>query len=364
MVRIGHLLFIGLFFLLICSGIVLAQENQLWDEYGNWLTSEENVLKHEIRLNPAFNRITQKFDGTDTSGREIEYKYTYDYYSIEMAYRYYLNRRYYNKDVPFTYIPYNYRSSYIEVSGSYNAESDEYDYFGTHKYHGGYTSVDFLNHAENLFYGASFEYLERSEKNAFNRTETIDIEGSIGYYNNNGKYGLGVGYENIWSGRQYRISRDNRMLVRFFGEEMINPSLVVSASVNYLFDTDGGDEYWFEIPISGAYLIPYAWWEFETGFCYTKSKLISILDDKTYDWFMTARKYLNTMAFSAGLGYSVKTYEYADNSWGLTLNGECDYNIDTDFIFILNLFYGFGRGGLFDDKNSNIGGSVDIVAYL
>ncbi len=251
---------------------------------GAWWTSPDHIVKNEISIMTDYYKMDA--DGTEPA----PYTIMYDTLSFGLTFRHYFNTRYQHPIVPFSFIPYNYRSDYIEFSAGLSDinyefhELDDPGLMGNYKDSKSHEffSLNGLYHLEKVFFGGNLAYsnltIDDVDSDEYS-DKLFAFGGSVGYHNTMAKLGLNLQYSNISRNRTYALEDNNSVSINPFIEYLPTPTMLISAGFNYLSKSSEDDNDEYAIPVQVKYVTLDDWWEFIFSFSYNDEKDgLNILD--------------------------------------------------------------------------------------
>ena len=245
--------------------------------------------------------------------------------------RYYFNSRYHNPGVPFTFVPYNYRASYVEaivgairetVDCRYWIEDISHHYWFEH-------SVDFedwrpgigvsiINYFPKHFVTGGMSY---SHMDGINKAYDVNVHVGAGWHGPNYRVGADVslweecidsqryGYPLHWSYDEWLQSIQTYMYgaLEPFVEFTPRPYLKFAAAYRRTYDTDS--DFWsVHIPISVSCTVIDWWLEFESQYVHYHEKF----EDRTDGLDMTVRRYFGDHRIAGHVSYDYQTLHAND----------------------------------------------------
>lgn len=253
---------------------------------GTWWLSPDNIIKNEVTIAADYDK--SNYDGqyvyytVDTS----KFAISIDSLVFNIIFRHYFDSRYQHPIVPFSFIPYNYRCSYIDISALYSDITLEHEETGgpggdinskgNHNIKG--FSLDGIYFLKKLFFGGNILYSKLSGEKPFadeHSNKQIHLNGVIGLYSSKSKVGIRTGFRNIKI--KGVVEKSDYQKIRFnpFIEYSPTPQSLIAAGVDYIFEIDTNC-YEFYIPVQASYVTLDNWWQFNVLFSYYQTKQVPI----------------------------------------------------------------------------------------
>lgn len=336
---------------------------------GTWWVSPDNIIKNEMTLAGYFDRTESEGTGLDTLGNPSDFTGSDDRLAVEFSFRHYFNSRYQHPIVPFSFIPYNYRSDFIEAAVSLSDISSEFDFPGgdidtEHNAKAMTVALSGIRHLDKMFLGGSLTYSKRFDDELASdewSDQWIVVRGNAGYYNPSTKIGVDIQLQDIKYNGDGGESGDQNLRLKPFVEYLPTPTLLLTGSVDYLFDT-GDDYYKYGIPVEMRYITLDNWWEFAILFSYYGDK--SDLEEVNIA-VEIGKLYRNSSVFVKPQYTRTSNKNFDGTITGTrVLFGGTHAFMNRRFLLTASAYYGSGED--FDPAKdiSEYGGSLNIKAFF
>lgn|GEM_PF-7072052 len=370
---------LGGMFIFVNQGCPLEiTKSSLYDDNGEWYPGDDTLLKHEFILNSTYQyficdtvRLHEFYPyGTYTASEQrIE-----DTFNFDFTYRYYMNARYNNPNVPFAYIPYNYRADYFELKAGFSREQTSWRkepsleaYSRDWHYLFG-VNLNLLYHLSNfhsLFWGAGLGFSRRAPDDLFGDNwiyERFDLALQFGCYTSRYKCGFYFETQSVTGNRDaYYPAGDKVVIIKPFVEFTPRPNLRLKAALDYSVYTSDGTRRELAIPLTVDYLLLPRWWELSFNFVFFKNEF----DDKTMTIGSKIQKYYNRFSFYLRPEYVERRRDGTrlDKMFTL-LNIGLEYTFGRKIIVSASGYYGFGDNEYYEDRDDLDRSGVKLRLHL
>lgn len=325
-----------------------------------WPSYDQNPIRHEITQLFAFNRFLTKFDGADLVGNPMRFDLEYDTLDIGIGYKYYFNSRYNHPDIPFGYMPYNYRSSVIEVAGilgdltfkseqrwGYQPTSNAETERSIKIISGGYTYYQ-----SKIFHGLGGSYYRKTDDDLATDeflVERKSMSATFGHHSPQGRFGIATFWQNISGNRKFGSLLDSEVNGTYFRiipflEQTPKPNILIATAFDFIWRSDAGDFKSYTIPLQIKHLNFRKWWEFGIGTSYS-------FDDNDMRRFRIGgftRKFIKDFSVSFGVDYFRRWIKDTDNIFSMVTfktGGELTFN--RRITIGVSTWFGVGNDDLF-----------------
>ncbi|MBN2227454.1 MAG: hypothetical protein JW763_08820 [candidate division Zixibacteria bacterium] len=287
------------------------------DQCGNWMVSGNNEIDFAFSTTIGYNRAKMNAVSTFNLGQlqlVADWERTEDTLAAVATYRFYLKPRYQHPNVPFAFIPYNYRNNIVDIAGAFI--NDDYTLIdkGDLPFHSelGFKAkvlgINTLYYFNRIFVGGGLRYMRQTRDDLESDdwcNRTVILSGSFGFYNPQNRTGITIQFHDL----SYDRSRgdEDMQFIRLspFIEYLPTPEILLGANLDYYFESGESDYFETKFPIWAKYIMTEYWWEFIASLSYYND----YEDIHEYDFQVSARKYIHDISVHVMYGYFRRTID-------------------------------------------------------
>jgi len=274
---------------------------------GSYLPPEGDPIKNEVGAAFGYSHFTSEFLYRDWDTGSLRTVHgTHDTLSYTVGYRRYFNRRYTHPEVPFGYVPYNYRNSYLECVAVIAQDKSERTPVRISRWHtvGGTGSntygafrIALVNHTRRIFYRGELQIA-----GDFGSRDLGDYRASLGVGLENAvaKLGLDAVITVHTRGSHTNTALGSRTSLEYTP----TPYVRVATTPTWLLDWGAPDIWELSAPVSVAVMIPSLWLEIEPYFRYHRVSSGRWGSDEEYVASLTVRDYFSSSSVYGRIRYS------------------------------------------------------------
>jgi len=310
----------------ICDfcGASIPSGQSYCDKCGNWISSVDNEIKYEFSATAGYNHANMNAVFTMGDGDDIwvsDWENTYDTVTLAASYRFYLKPRYQHPDVPFAFIPYNYRSNFLDIAAA--RVNDEYTYddkgdypnYSKLEYNARLFSVNTLYYFDRVFVGGGLDYTYQTRDDFESDdwlNQAVILSGTFGFHNPRHRIGMNIQFHDLSYDRSYKDDDAQFFRLKPFVEYLPTPKILLGIGLDYFLETGSNSSYYeLKIPLLAKYIMTEHWWEFVASFSYYNNEN----DINEYDLQVGIRKFFHDISVHLLSGYFRRTNDFASGAF-------------------------------------------------